>query len=146
MIIEGEVAVRHEVEGVKSLSQVRVVPMEGGTLYKEPIAEWATDKKLKQMVAGAKQRAKKKGLQFDLKVEDLYPVYDTCPILGIKMVAGIGTVCSSSPTLDKIDPTLGYVKGNVRVISNKANRMKTDATIEELKLFVTGIMPYMVAD
>lgn len=145
-MIEEGVAVKLEVTGVKSLSQVRVVPMEGGTLYKESVAEWATDKKLKQMLSGAKQRAKKKGLRFDLTVDDLYPVYDNCPILGIKMVAGIGAVCSSSPTLDKIDPALGYVRGNVRVISNKANRMKTDATIEELKMFVTGIMPYMVAD
>jgi hypothetical protein len=142
MIIEGkQLASELRVKGVKSRDKVMLKPVSPNA-----VAEWATDKKLKQMLSGAKQRAKKKGLQFDLKVEDLYPVYDTCPILGVKLVAGTGKVCPSSPTLDKIDPTLGYVKGNVRVISNKANRMKTDATIEELKLFITGIMPYMVAD
>lgn len=40
-----------------------------------------------------------------------------------------------SPSIDKVIPELGYVRGNVWVISNKANRIKNNATLEELKLF-----------
>jgi hypothetical protein len=96
------------------------------------------------MVSGAKQRAKKKGLDFDLTIEDLLPAYDTCPILGIKLIAGKGSVLPSSPTLDKFIPSLGYVRGNVRVISAMANRMKSNATIAELRMFASGIVPYLI--
>lgn len=39
----------------------------------------------------------------------------------------------NSPTLDKIEPALGYVPGNIIVISGRANRLKADATIDELR-------------
>ena len=38
----------------------------------------------------------------------------------------------NSPTIDRIVPELGYVKGNVVVVSAKANRIKNDATITEI--------------
>lgn len=44
-----------------------------------------------------------------------------------------------SPSLDRIKPELGYVKGNIRVISFKANSIKNDASIEELR----QILQYM---
>lgn len=37
------------------------------------------------------------------------------------------------PSLDRVVPSLGYVKGNVRVISFRANRIKSDATADELR-------------
>lgn len=48
------------------------------------------------------------------------------------------------PSLDKIIPKLGYVKGNVWVVSNKANRIKSNATIEELELLVKNLKSYWV--
>jgi hypothetical protein len=41
----------------------------------------------------------------------------------------------SSPSLDKIIPSRGYVKGNVMVVSSKANLMKSDASVTELRDF-----------
>lgn len=41
--------------------------------------------------------------------------------------------------LDRLVPSKGYVKGNVRWISRRANRIKSDATIDELK----KILKYM---
>ncbi len=41
-----------------------------------------------------------------------------------------------SPSLDRIDSTKGYTKGNIWVISNRANTLKNDATLSELKLLV----------
>lgn len=48
------------------------------------------------------------------------------------------------PSLDKIIPKLVYVKGNVWVVSNKANRIKSNATIEELELLVKNLKSYWV--
>jgi hypothetical protein len=45
---------------------------------------------------------------------------------------GAGRVHDGSPTLDRIDNAKGYVKGNVCVISKKANTMKNNATPEEV--------------
>lgn len=47
----------------------------------------------------------------------------------------------NSPSIDKVDPELGYIKGNIRVISFKANRMKQDNTkeqLEKLLLYIEG--------
>jgi hypothetical protein len=85
------------------------------------------------MWVAAKARAKKKGLPFNLKFpEDIFiPSY--CPIFGIKLEKGLqGSPEDNSPSLDRIVPELGYVRGNVAVISNRANRIKMDATYNEL--------------
>lgn len=82
----------------------------------------------------AKRRAKIKGLDFDIDLDDvIIPEY--CPILTyLKLETCITTVCDHSPSLDRIDPTKGYVKGNVHVISYKANTMKNDGTFKDIKL------------
>jgi hypothetical protein len=58
-----------------------------------------------------------------------------CPVLGIPLMPNIGggRQDDHSPTLDRIIPGKGYVPGNVVVVSWRANRIKSDATIEELK-------------
>ena len=67
-----------------------------------------------------------------------------CPLLGIKLEYEPGrTNNSNTPSLDKIDPTKGYIKGNVRIISYKANTMKNNATREELELFAKNILNYL---
>lgn len=69
---------------------------------------------------------------------------DYCPLLGIKLEYTSGkTNNPNTPSLDKIDPTKGYVKGNVRIISYKANTMKNNATREELELFAKNILNYL---
>ncbi len=58
-----------------------------------------------------------------------------CPILGIPIFQMTGNKGggANSPSLDRIEPELGYVPGNTIVISNRANRLKSDATIDELR-------------
>jgi hypothetical protein len=51
-----------------------------------------------------------------------------------------------APSLDKIDPKLGYVPGNIQVISHKANAMKWDATREELRAFAKWVLKEVVGD
>lgn len=88
------------------------------------------------MLNNAKTRANKKNIDFDIGLEDIFiPI--TCPVLNITLERALGSRRGSrdtSPTLDRIDNTKGYIKGNVRVISGRANRLKSDASPEELIL------------
>ena len=59
-----------------------------------------------------------------------------CPVLGIELDWGVsGKQQPNSPSLDRIDPTKGYIPGNVMIMSTLANKMKSDATPEQLKQF-----------
>ena len=72
----------------------------------------------------------------DIKV----PIF--CPILDIKLEFHFGQGAGgkpSSPSLDRIDNTKGYIKGNVQVISHLANQMKSTATKEQLVKFADWI-------
>lgn len=81
----------------------------------------------------ARRRAVARGLPFDLEIEDIrIPV--TCPVLGIRLNTTIGSGQSdNSPSIDRLDSSKGYVRGNVYIISMKANRIKNDATVEDLE-------------
>ncbi len=87
----------------------------------------------KHMIIRARQRARELGVPFDLRAEDIV-VPDCCPALGIPLAINPGKPAYCSPTLDRLIPSLGYVRGNVVVISHRANTIKTDATLEELQL------------
>lgn len=82
----------------------------------------------------AKSRAKKQGLEFNIDPEDLV-IADKCPVLGIPMRI-LSKSRNNRATVDKKDPGKGYTKGNVVVISGRANMLKTDATIDELKAII----------
>ena len=83
----------------------------------------------------ARRRVKESGLPYNLTVDD-FEIPEFCPVLGIPLKVGKGKLHDFSPTLDRLVPELGYVKGNVEVISYKANRMRNNATLDELKLLV----------
>lgn len=88
------------------------------------------------LLRAAKSRAAKYNLPFSITEEDvLIPTY--CPILKLKLERKFGGYGGhdSSPSLDRIVPELGYVPGNVWVISQKANSMKSNASVRELQLF-----------
>lgn len=85
----------------------------------------------KLLYGRAKSRAARQSVPFDIELSDI-KIPDKCPILGIEFSK---RDVDAAPSLDKIIPDKGYVKGNIQVISNKANRMKSNASIEELKLF-----------
>lgn len=65
---------------------------------------------------------------------------DVCPVLGVKLEKGRESGTDNSPSLDRIVPALGYVPGNIRIISNRANRIKNDSTPEELALILAYVL------
>jgi hypothetical protein len=87
------------------------------------------------MFANARKRAREGGLPFALTVHDI-AIPEFCPVLGIRLERGSKRTSDASPSLDRLDPALGYVPGNVNVISAKANRMKNNGTLEELEALV----------
>ena len=87
---------------------------------------------LRALYNNAKGNAKRKGLPFNIELSDL-TLPDVCPVLGIPLIRGSGARTDNSPSIDKIIPSLGYVKGNVVVVSWKANRIKNDATAADLR-------------
>jgi hypothetical protein len=92
-----------------------------------------------RMLTRAKSRAKIGNIPFNLTLEDI-SIPDTCPLLGIPIeVQPKKGYHPNSPSLDKIIPEKGYIKGNVWVISNRANTLKNDATLTELKTLVENL-------
>jgi hypothetical protein len=83
----------------------------------------------------AKSRAKKRGLEFNIDVSDVV-IPELCPVFGVRLERGTLGYDDNSPSLDRFDSSRGYVKGNIVVISARANRMKFNATIEELQALV----------
>lgn len=86
----------------------------------------------------AKSRAKNQNVPFDIELSDII-IPEYCPILDIKIerkeYGKGGSFQPNSPSLDKIIPSKGYIKGNIMIISMKANAMKYNATINELLKF-----------
>lgn len=93
----------------------------------------------------AKKRAKRLGIPFDLNLEDIV-IPAKCPLLGIPLVLDHTTMCDDSPSLDKLIPSKGYVRGNILVISMRANRIKQDASIDELMLLTENLHNILVCD
>ena len=95
-------------------------------------------KEIKQLWNHLKKSAESRNIPFDLEVLDLYqltfPV--SCPIFGMQLVFNRGQVKDNSYSIDRIDSSKGYSIDNIVVISQKANRIKTDATIEDLEKIV----------
>lgn len=85
------------------------------------------------MVRNARKRARETGVPFNITKKDI-TIPTHCPVLGIPLFQSVGRGGGdNSPSLDKVRPEEGYVAGNVIVVSSKANRIKSNATIQELR-------------
>lgn len=81
----------------------------------------------------AKRRCKETGLDFTIELSDIPKMPKHCPITGLELRRGEGSIQEYSPTLDRIDNSKGYIPGNVQIISNRANKRKSDLTLDEIK-------------
>jgi len=87
------------------------------------------------MLSRAKDTAKRRGLECTITAEDIV-IPTHCPIFGTPLLATPGKVSPNSPSIDRIDNSRGYVPGNIIVISFRANRIKSDASLSELQALV----------
>lgn len=84
------------------------------------------------LARNSRKRAKREGLEHSISWQDI-DIPDRCPITDLELAQNIGVHRDNSYTLDRVDPALGYVKGNVRVLSWRANKAKADLTVEQLE-------------
>lgn len=96
------------------------------------------------IIRGIKSSAKRRGIEFNIKSEDLN-LNEQCPLLEVNLNYKnfLGRTDSNSDvhaTVDRIDNSKGYVKGNVWIISRLANNMKNKANPEQLKTFSKNIL------
>ena len=89
-------------------------------------------------IDSTKTRAKKLKVPFNLTPQYIRSIMtDICPVLGIPLERGVGTSTDNSPTIDRIIPELGYVEGNVMIISKLANQIKSSATPTQIQQAAT---------
>ena len=96
----------------------------------------------RKILSRIKSKCKAKGIPFNLEPDDIV-IPTHCPILGIELVCHVkGKTKGYNPeaaSVDRIDPKKGYVKGNIRIISARANLLKNDATLDELRLVLADL-------
>ena len=92
--------------------------------------QFQTTPKEYRLFSAAKSRSKMKGREFTITLADIV-IPTLCPVFLTLMV---------SPSLDRIDSSKGYVKGNVRVISKRANQLKSNATVEEMERVLADLI------
>lgn len=132
---------------VKALSteERRKVRMSKDESYREKVLEGKRRTHRRHIIHylwfRAKQRAAKYGYEFNIEESDIV-IPEICPILEVPIILGGKGNYEYTPSLDRIDNSKGYVKGNIQVISKKANSMKNSATIEELRCFCKNILRY----
>jgi hypothetical protein len=98
---------------------------------RERATVWRNKNRATVLLQNARGRARRENLPFNLTLSDI-SIPEVCPVLGIPLRHG-SKIQDSSPTLDRIIPNLGYTSGNVWVISNRANKLKSDASLAELE-------------
>ena len=90
--------------------------------------------RLNRLNQKAKMRAKRDGLPYKINIDylaEIFPKDFMCPVLNKKMA--FGEDIQNAPSIDKLIPEKGYIKGNVTVISFRANQLKRDGKLEEIE-------------
>ena len=93
------------------------------------------DQRRKSVLYGAAYRAKKQGVPFSIThqdIDDIWPKDNCCPALGSPLVWAAKNFTPNSPSLDKINPKLGYVVGNIAIVSYLANSIMQNALPSEV--------------
>jgi hypothetical protein len=116
----------------------------GGMTHADYSRQYKHKNQEQTMISYAKDRAKRKGFEFNIEKSDIdIPII--CPILGIPIfkemnLNRLSGPSGNSPSLDRIDNAKGYIKGNIQVISHRANTMKANASPQELIRFANWVI------
>lgn len=113
--------------------------------WNEMRRDWWRRNQLWLAYKGARQRAKKAGIEFTITFGDIPPIGERCPIFNRPFERPESGRGPYTPSLDRIDPTKGYIPGNVWFISDRANRVKNNGTAEEHEM-IAQAMRRMIRD
>jgi hypothetical protein len=99
-------------------------------------------------IGSVKFRAKQLNIPFDLDIDYLASIVtENCPVDGLPMdwamnLVRNGKPTDRSPSIDRIIPALGYIKGNVKFIAHKWNTWKSDMLLRDLELIIAYTEKY----
>jgi len=93
--------------------------------------DWKVDA-ARLLYKNIKSRCKRIGKEFSIELEDI-TIPEKCPVFGFDLKREDRQTWMCAPSVDRIDSSKGYIKGNVTVVSRRANILKRDATLEELE-------------
>ena len=96
--------------------------------------DWKIDA-AKLLYKNIKSRCKRTGREFSIDLEDII-IPEKCPVFGFELKREDKQTWMFAPSVDRIDSSKGYTKGNITVVSRRANILKRDATVEELELLL----------
>ena len=102
------------------------------------VVKWQREHPVEKRLNKIRSTCRKTGLPFNITIDDLLPG-TSCPIFGTALNWNTSRGADDCAQVDRVVPSLGYVKGNVRVISARANRIKDNATAAELRLIADYI-------
>lgn len=109
------------------------------TRYGMDVPTWAKDnqllRKMKTRLSNLRARCKQTGVECTLQLSDIYPPPTRCPALGIELdILNALPLADNALSIDRIDPSKGYTKDNIELVSFRANKIKTDASLEEIEM------------
>lgn len=94
---------------------------------------------------GAKDRATKNKIEFNISIEDLLSLWNSqnglCAISNVPMTFCLDNGRTfTNVSIDRINPNLGYIKENIQLVCMAVNQMKSDMSLEELYMFCEAII------
>ena len=121
-------------EGIKKLLEREKEKVGNPTHLKQRRKRHIKDPRIR-LREGARVRALNKGIEFAIDTyKDVPEVPGFCPIYKVPLFVGKGVSTDNSPTLDRIDNNKGYIKGNIHIISRKANQMKSNGSFKDIEM------------
>lgn len=99
--------------------------------------------KRRRILNALRSRCTRDKVPFNLTIDDIQ-IPEFCPVLGVRLVLDAHTLSTCSPSLDRLIGSLGYVKGNVRVMSHRANTLISNGTLEEHEKVVAFLRTQVV--
>ena len=129
-----------DTRGVRKEQSITRITADHDERYGEHYADMRADPELRTRIGKKltqkKHNARVRGVAFSLKLSDLYPLPEFCPALGIRINYNATGPQDDALSIDRLDPNQGYVPGNIALVSMRANRIKNNANLEELKKLV----------
>ncbi len=124
---------------VRQVQEMTKAEIATNKVYRE---KYKRTKPLETLLKVAKGNAKRRYKDFNINIEDLKLLWDSqkgiCYYTNRPMKFHIGF--EDSVSIDRINSSIGYLKGNIALCQSKVNIMKNDATIEELLIFCEDIL------
>jgi hypothetical protein len=137
-VIKARSKARYEANKEACIEQNRKWKADNPEKFKESQKKWLLKNPMYVYYGNARRRAKEAGVPFTIHYSDIV-IPECCQISGVKFDTKIREL---SPSLDRVIPELGYVPGNIAIITVRMNRIKSDGTALEHQQIAAFMQPF----